>query len=212
MKFATFTLIVTTAAVGAGVNAAHAEERSFDLSGFNAVSASAGVDVDVRVGPDYEVTAETTAMGFERLELRVDGDELIISRKSRGFTWKRAPKITVDVTLPDLVSLDVSSGAGVDVSGVDATTFDVEVSSGGSAEVSGKCEKINANVSSGGDLEAETLECDSATIDASSGGAASVYASQSLIADASSGASIDVFGSPDKTSIDKSSGGGVSIK
>jgi len=212
MKFAPYAFVAASAVFAIGVNAAHAEERTFNLSGFDAVSASAGVDVDINVGPDYSVRADTTDEGFERLEIRVDNGELIVSRKSRGFNWKRAPRINVRVTMPGLVGLDVSSGADVDVTGVTADQFDAEISSGGSAEVSGECGHINADVSSGGDLDAEGLLCKYAVVDASSGGSASIYASGSLAADASSGGDIEVSGSPEKTSIDKSTGGSVSIE
>lgn len=207
---ALFVSTLSCAALAAG--AALADEETYNFSGFDAVSASSGVDAEITVGQDYSVRAEGSAESLERLEIKKAGSKLHIGRKSRFFSWGHHDSVTVYVSLPALSALDVSSGAEATATGVDADKFGVDASSGGNAEVSGACREITVDVSSGGYVDAEALRCVSGAADASSGGHASLYVSESIVADASSGGHVSVYGSPPKVRTDNSSGGSVSIK
>lgn len=208
--------VLTAGAVsGLALTAAHAETQDYDLSGFSVIDASAGVDVEVTVGGDYSVRAEGDPEALERLRLERRGDALEIGRtRDRGgwFQMGRRWDVTVYVTMPSMTGVDVSSGAEVTANGIDAERFSASVSSGADAKLSGTCDTIDADGSSGADLDARDLRCVNAVADVSSGADLVIYASQSVKADASSGGDIAVYGSPETTDIDKSSGGGVSIR
>ncbi len=190
---------------------AFAETKSFALADFTRVSASAGVSVDVSVGGDYAVTATSSAEGLDRLEIKVVSGELQIRRKSQGWRWRRGDDVTVTVAMPALEALDVSSGASVDATGVDAGPFAIDASSGASVDVEGRCDALTVDVSSGGSVDADKLLCRTANASASSGGSADIFASESVNGDASSGGSIDVSGSPKNVNKDTSSGGSVDV-
>jgi hypothetical protein len=191
---------------------AFAETKTYDLKGFTRVSAAAGVFVNVAVGGDYSIVAESSAEGLDRLKVELVGDELRIGRKPKMMNWGRGNQVTVNVTTPSLSALDVSSGASLDASGVDASAFAIDASSGGSLDVAGRCDSLAVDVSSGGDIDAKGLQCRSAVADASSGGNAEIFAAESVVGDASSGGNIDVFGNPKTVSKDTSSGGNVSVE
>lgn len=205
--------VISAAAIAAIlISPAYAETKSFDLTGFTRVSASAGVDVNVTVGGDYSVKADSTPEGLDRLKVELVGDELRIGRNHRNFNWKRGSRVTVTVSTPALSGLEVSSGASLDASGVDAGDFSIDASSGGDLEVSGRCDALSVDVSSGGNIDAKALECRSASADASSGGNADIFASESVEGDASSGGNVDVYGKPKNVSKNTSSGGSVSVE
>lgn len=191
---------------------AFAETQSFDLKGFTRVSAAAGTTVNVSVGGDYSVVAESSAKGLERLRVEVEGDELQIGRKRNTISWGKSDRVVVNVTVPALSGLDVSSGASLDATGVDASAFAIDASSGGSMDVAGRCDNLSVDVSSGGNIDAKGLECRSAVVDASSGGNADIFVSESVTGDASSGGNVDVYGKPEKISKDTSSGGSISVE
>lgn len=205
-------LLIATAAAGALITPALAETQSFNITGFTRLSAAAGVTVHATVGGDYSVVAESTPKGLEKLRVELSGDELQIGRKHKALSWGRSDRVVVRVSLPALNGADVSSGAALDIAGVDAGAFAIDASSGGSMEVSGRCDTLDVDVSSGGDIEARGLECRSAVADASSGGNAEIFASESVVGDASSGGNVDVYGKPEKVSKDTSSGGSVSVE
>ena len=196
------------------VSAAQAETKTYDFSGFTGIDASVGVDVEVSVGGDYSVRAEGDAEELERLRIERRGEALKIDRNRKGgwFQFNRRGDLTVFVTMPALEEVEVSSGAGVTAESINADRFRVSVSSGADASLSGTCDTIEADGSSGADLNAEDLRCANAIADVSSGADLTVYASDSVEADASSGGSIRVYGEPQSTDISKSSGGSVSIR
>ncbi|MEQ8177769.1 MAG: head GIN domain-containing protein [Amphiplicatus sp.] len=190
---------------------AFAAEKTYQVGDFKTVSVSAGIEAEITVGPAASARAEGTDEGLEKLEVKVDGDDLVIRRKPRsGFNWGNSHKVTVYVTTPTLTGVDVSSGAEAKASGIDADAFSSDISSGASASLQGACNNLKIDVSSGASLEAEDLKCKTVAADASSGASARVFASEAIVADASSGGSIKVYGSPKDWDIDESSGGDVS--
>lgn len=207
-------VIVASAALACVLNAtpAFAETKTYAITDFTRISASAGVDVDVTAGGDYSVVATSSAEGLERLEIKVAAGELQIRRKSKGWRWKRGDDVNVKVALPALEAVDVSSGASVDAVGVDAGAFSIDVSSGGSLDIVGTCEALTVDVSSGGSVDADALQCRTANASASSGGSADIFASESVNGDASSGGSIEVSGSPKSVNKDTSSGGSFEVE
>ncbi|NWG71199.1 MAG: DUF2807 domain-containing protein [Parvularculaceae bacterium] len=203
--------IVAAAIAAVLLSPALAEERSYDLDGFEGVSASAGTRVEIKIAPDFTVRAVGDSEAIDRLKIEVDGMTLEVGRKP-GVNFGRNQKVTVYVTLPNLKALSVSSGADAGAAGVAGGPFALDGSSGGHAEVSGACDSLAANVSSGGFLNAERLECRTASADASSGGHLKLFVSESISADASSGGNIEVYGSPPNVDVDRSSGGSVTVK
>jgi hypothetical protein len=186
---------------------ASAEKRTFNLSGFTDVAASAGVTVILKQGP-YAITAEEPDGKFDNLKLEVRGDELIVSRK--GMNWGgRGPRYTVTVTAPEYRALSASSGSSVEGRSLQLAGLEADVSSGATLELAGTCASLDVEVSSGASFSGGGLRCTSASVDASSGASADVYATARASGDASSGASVRVHGKPADVTKDTSSGGSV---
>ncbi len=186
----------------AAAGSAAAEPRNH--SGFTRVNASAGTDVTVTVGPGYSV--DVSGPGADRVVTRVSGDTLIVERR-RGWSWG-TQRADVRVTMPRVAGLAASSGADLNVSGVDSPSIDLDASSGADLRVSGRCGVFRADASSGADIHAQDLRCENGSVDVSSGADARVYATGRLDVDASSGADVHAYGNPGIGNIDLSSGGG----
>ena len=94
-----------------------------------------------------------------------------------------------------------------------AVNLNVDASSASEINIKGKAEKGNFNVSSGSSAEAKDVVVKDVVVEASSGAGISVSASQSINANSSSGASIDVYKKGNVTSInvEENSGGNVSV-
>lgn len=212
-KLIKLSIAAATASVLA-ISVANAETQNFDIQDFKILDASAGVNVEATVGGDYSIRAEGTSEALEKLRIERRNDALEIGRKrTKGFNWNVKPHtVTVYVTMPSLDGVEVSSGAELTATGIDAAKFSADVSSGAEATLSGNCDDLSADGSSGAELEAEGLKCANAAADVSSGADLTIYASESVTADASSGGQITVYGGPKNTNIDKSSGGSVSIR
>lgn len=213
--------------------AASAETRTFDVGAFTNIDISAGFDLTFEQGPAGPVSVENTKGDFSDIEVEVKGDTLVLKRKKSNWGWnKRRLQYGITVSAPvisgveassgadvmgrgmsgEFISIDVSSGADVTVTGVDGGTVSIETSSGSDASVSGTCNMVRADSSSGSDIEARDLICLNGDAEASSGSDISIHVTGRLQADVSSGADVDVYGSPTDVTTDKSSGGSVSIR
>lgn len=209
-----------------------AETRDFDLSEFNRIEISAGINAIVEIGQNFSVRAET-----DNTKILDDLRIVVRSRKltadfNLGFfesIFGKNRDVTVYITLPDLTEVEGSAGADVMVSGsfgtelfaaatsgasllIDGITserVDLDASSGGSLRVSGDCATLCVDASSGASINAAKLTCEFVKAEASSGASAVVFARTSIDADASSGGDIDVEGSPTRIEVDKSSGGDI---
>ncbi|GGK46784.1 MULTISPECIES: head GIN domain-containing protein [Flavobacteriaceae] len=107
------------------------------------------------------------------------------------------------------LDLDASSGSSIKVY-VNADDVTTETSSGANIKVYGKSQTFSGKASSGSSIDADELEAIDAYAKASSGANINVKVSGNLTAKASSGGDIDYEGSPTNINKDTSSGGSVS--
>jgi len=211
--------------------AGFAASRTYAVTPFDAVSVTAGVDVEISLGATHSVMAETRTSNFDDLRISVQGNVLKIDRRSRGWFQFRRPAYQVHVVTPALHSVVASSGSDVDVKGTSDGDFSVEASSGSDVqivvgkartvkvaassgsdvEIAGSCTALEARASSGSDLDADDLRCETAAIEASSGSDVSVFASRSVSGAASSGSDVQVSGAPATVNVERSSGADVRV-
>lgn len=204
--------MAAAALAGGATGAAAEDERRYDFADFDRIDISAGIALVAEIGPSQSVVVKTDNGDFEDLEIDVSGGELSVSREWNRLRWhSKKSNYKVYVTAPSLRSLEASSGSNAKVSNISAERFVVDLSSGSYAKLDGRCVDCLADLSSGANLDARGLECEIVTIDVSSGGKGEISAVRSVVADASSGGFAAVYGSPEKVSIDKSSGGRVKI-
>lgn len=212
-----------------------AEGETYGLSGFDGVSVAEGIHVHVTQGGEFEVVAESDDIRqLELLDLDVAHGTLQASMRNRPFSrlLAEAPRVTIEVTMPSLVRVEASSGAEfvadmmngsvlavssstgalVGIDELAGGTLSTGVSTGGSVRITrGNCTSLSAELSGGASLEMDGVICADATIAASSGSQGAIYAN-SITADARSGASIRVFGSPEVIGIEESSGGEIDLR
>lgn len=195
--------------VGMASGEPYKESLRSSYTNFSRVDVSAGVEAVVSQGP-FDVKGEIKrGENFDKLIVEVKGDTLHISRQSQWLGGMNQPEYRVTVAAPAYKAFEVSSGASLDGANLSLQDIDVEVSSGGSAELSGTCTSLDVDVSSGARFDGEGLKCDKAKVGASSGGSADAFATLVADGDASSGGSVTFHGSPAEFHEDSSSGGSV---
>jgi hypothetical protein len=211
-----------------------AATQAYETSSFETVSVSSGIDVDISIGPDRSVVANTASDTFDDLKVLVEGNELKIGRPaSKWFnSWTgNRPHYKVTVIAPALRSLDTSSGSDVTVTGELVGDFSVEASSGSDVKVSGlkagnvkvrassgsdvelegSCVSLDTDTSSGSDVDAGKLRCENVKVDSSSGSDVSVTATKQVTGRASSSSDVSVRGKPAVVNVNESSGADVTV-
>jgi hypothetical protein len=184
-------------------------EQPVPIGPFAAIEASSGIDVTFSPGPPSAVLVGDAAK-FDRVDVRVEGDRLIVRRKGGILVGAWRGEVKVRVTGPaQLTALTASSGANLEATGIAASDLRLTSSSGADLRVSGVCENLRADASSGSDLNAKDLICADVSAEASSGADAIVHAEKSLRAGASSGGDVAHYGPASAVDVRESSGGDV---
>lgn len=206
-----------------------AATRTYEVASFEAVSAAAGVDVDITLGSARSVVAETRTGGFDDLRVSVQGNVLRIDRPSRGWFQFMRPSYTVHVVTPVLravtassgsdmkvkgssegdFAVDASSGSDIEITGLKAGTVKAHASSGSDLELAGTCTALEVDASSGSDVDAGSLKCETAAVHTSSGSDVSLHASRSVSGSASSGSDVKIGGTPASVKVETSSGADI---
>lgn len=200
--------LILSALLAATTSGAWADtSKTYDFTGFDELDIAAGVEVIYETGPAYGVVAEFHRGGPEDLKIRQDGERLYISRKMKSG-WGDQLRVTLKVKSPELSEIEASSGSSIRAAGIHAGSFDLRVSSGASAELSGSCSELRVKVNSGGSADAKDLQCVSVTATASSGGSARAFASERANSKTSSGGSVDIWGNPQERSANRPVSGG----
>ncbi|MEO1657241.1 MAG: head GIN domain-containing protein [Pseudomonadota bacterium] len=205
---------LTTLAVATALTGATAAAQDFDVADFDALRASAGVDVAVTVGSEHSVRLVSDTDPAD-VRVTVSGGTLTLSRERTSglnINFGRDARIAFEVTMPSITAAESASGADVTITGIDAGSLDLKASSGSDLTASGRCETLSAAASSGSDILAFNLSCSNVQAKSSSGSDIEIEATSSIEAAASSGGDITVRGNPEQRSIRESSGGGVTIR
>jgi len=87
------------------------ESRTYDLKGFTAVEAAAGVSVVVSQG-EFAVSATSTNGDLSELHLEVE-DGTLKAYPGKAIRLGRGPSYTVEVSAPDYTSLAAVAGASM---------------------------------------------------------------------------------------------------
>ena len=129
-----------------------------------------------------------------------------------GATSDSGSRVEIDTMSGEDISLEAASGSSLIVAALDGGRVVAESSSGASLSVqAGTCERLDADSSSGASLDMASVQCGEVLADASSGASATVFARESIDAEASSGANVHVLGAPARSRVNSSSGGSVRI-
>lgn len=214
---------------------AYAESQIFDFTGFDQISIEAGIEANIVSGPEFSIRAEAPSLRvLQKLDIEMRGQTLYATRKSnlRDFFFGSNAQISLTITLPVLREISIESGVDARVSGqfdqefagsaasgalldienLTSNTIDISAASGARINIDGTCRILDLSVSSGALVDTKELVCSAVEVSASSGATARVFAQEVLDSSVSSGASVNVYGSPDQTDISNSSGGSTNIR
>lgn len=189
-----------------------AESRSFNLSGFDKLSASALIDVVLKQGP-FSVKVDEPNGKFDDLKLEVRGSTLLVSRQSHHDNRRieDAPAYTVVVTAPLINRIEVSSASTLEGKNLALKDVAIFLSSAGRIRLSGSCGAIELTSSSGAKFEGDDLKCQTARLTVSSGANVEAFASRKVSATASTGGQVTLYGKPGDVQKTTSIGGSVRL-
>lgn len=130
--------------------------QTYDLKGFTAVEVSGPDDVTIRQGDAFSISARGRKEALDRLEIKLDGPDLVIGRKREGFSFSSSDEDDVDIaiTLPRLNKVRLTGSGTIDADSVDGDAVEAVVTGSGDlkvAKLTGK--RADITVSGSGDIE-----------------------------------------------------------
>lgn len=205
-------MLAAGAAMMVGAAQAQAAERSFTVTGFDAIEVAGPFDVIVNVGKGASVRAVGEAKDLDRLKIEVEGRELEIGSKERRWNdWSRTQPIKIFVTVPSLKKVSLAGSGDVQVDRVRAEDFAASIAGSGDLTIaalaataakfsiagsgdltaSGSCRTASVSIAGSGDVNIGGMRCQSLT--------ASIAGSGGINANATQTAKVSVMGSGDVT-------------
>jgi hypothetical protein len=192
MKFVLGSVVALAALVTLGP--ASAETRSIAVRDIGALSVSGPIKVVIAQGPQASAVLEGSATDLARFSVRFRTGELDVWRKCRAFCGRYDPDVTLRVTAPALRDIEVSKGAEASATGLDVSVLEVEVSTGATLRLAGRCTTLDAVAAMGASLDASDLACANASVEAAMGAVAKVNAREHVDAGATMGGEVKVSG------------------
>jgi len=210
-----------------------AYSQTRDLDSFSKLRVSGGIKVTLIKSSDSKADIDMQRGDYDDLITEVKGDVLTIKFKSKMLNWgNNNGKADIDLYFSTLESIDASAGStirgedrivtnemDIDVSSgstvsveVETKDLTVDVSSGATCSLSGSTDDQEVDVSSGATYRGREMASKYTNVDVSSGATATVWATERLVADASSGATVRYKGNPKKKELDSGKWSGGSIK
>ncbi|MFN7399629.1 MAG: head GIN domain-containing protein [Sandaracinobacter sp.] len=167
-----------------------AAERRFPVGTFGEVVLSGSPDVVVTTGAAHSVRAQGAEADLDRLDIRLEGNRLIIATKSGSGNWSMREGVTVRVSAPNLSGASISgsgdmqvgavkgdfaariSGSGdMQVAAVDAPTLALSTSGSGDMMIGGgRCGAGTISTTGSGDVDAARVRCETLTVSTTGSG------------------------------------------
>ncbi|CAA9541079.1 MAG: hypothetical protein AVDCRST_MAG23-2068 [uncultured Sphingosinicella sp.] len=207
-------------------------QRSYQLSGFDAVGSGGSQDVIVTVGGAHSVRAEGVAEALDRLEIEVEDGTLKIGNK-RGSNWNigwggNRPKTTVYVTLPAIRSAAVAGSGDMRVDRVQGDRFQASVAGSGDLDIGqilvaetkfsvagsgnikavGTAQNSSVSIAGSGDIDTGGVQVRTASASVAGSGNIRIHASETANISIVGSGDVEVSGSA-KCNVSKRGSGGV---
>lgn len=163
--------------------------RQFNASNFSKVDVSGAFVVRFRKGDTFKVVADGREKDLEDINVKVDGNELIVSLDGKGlFKWGNRKRIGLTITVPKAIDELKLSGASkanltefenyndlsISMSGACRTVFDgrvnklsLDMSGASNTVLRGHANQLDADLSGACKVEATSMNIEKASVDAS---------------------------------------------
>jgi Putative auto-transporter adhesin, head GIN domain len=206
-----FALAACSAGQSESRDAGPSGSRTYPVGAFTAVSLEGPDDVHVVTGPATSVVAEGAARTLDKLDIRLDGRTLKISRKRSGWgmNWNSDKGVMVTVTVPAITDAAVAGSGDMSIDSVEGDAFTASVAGSGGLRIAAiAVRRAKLSIAGSGDLMAIGTSGDTTLSTAGSGNidaarlasqrvTVSAVGSGNVEAAASDSATISITGSGD---------------
>lgn len=207
----------TAAAVAAiGLAApASAEVRTFNVSDFKKIEATAAFTIEFTQSPNYSVVIDSKHDGMQHIIVDKVGDTLRIRRPKNTHIDGKVEDI-VRISAPDLdalnldaaikftakslnvddLDIDADAAVSLDIAKLTARNVSIEADAAATFTLAGTCAKLDIRLDAASKVQAENLQCRETHIDAGTASSVHAFASERAVATAGMASSVKISGNP----------------
>jgi hypothetical protein len=160
---------------------------------FSKIKIEGAASLDVEIGNTTAVTVTTDDNLLPLIETKIDGDTLHI-RSTKSYSTRLG--VNVKITIPALEGVAMSGACDMQVRGLDAKIFSLDVSGAGSTHLAGKTAALEIHCSGAGSIDAAGLTAQKVKVNMDGATHATVCATESLDASATGVSSVRYTGHP----------------
>lgn len=167
-------VMALAAAGGCAAISSETTTRTYDIAGFDSISARSGVNVVLKQG-NFDVRAEGPQHEVDALLIERQGSLLVISREPTvGVGWLNwSERDVVTVTAPRYASIEASGGADVDIEALEQDALSIRASGGADVNMEApRLEELSIAASGGADVNARRATL--VAVNATAGGGADI--------------------------------------
>jgi len=197
------------------VSSAAAETKTYELSGFKKIEASAGFTIEFAQSPTWSVVVDSRHDNLDLVIVEKVGDTLRIKRPQKTRQVKELHDI-VRISAPDLdalkldaaiefnakklnldtLSIDANAAIQINIADLRVDALNVDMDAASELVVAGTCNTLKLDLGAATSVDTRGLKCREAHIDAGVASEVQAYASEKAVANAGISSSILISGKP----------------
>jgi hypothetical protein len=172
-----------------------------EAAAFDAIEMSGAARLEITVGQPLSVVVEGRQRMVDRVETEVRDHTLYITAKPNGWIISRGkPRITIHVSVPQLVALKLEGGNDVHMSGFTGGAANINVAGATRLKAEGQLEQLTVHMAGAGHADLSRLIADQAKVTVDGVGSVVVHSKDTLDATMNGVGAILYTGTPRQVS------------
>jgi hypothetical protein len=184
-------------------------KKTLDLKDFDRVRVNAVAEIDIEIGPRFDVVVEAEDNIIDLLDVDVSGGRLTIDMDDR-YDIDTDEDVRFEITMPSLVGLDIRGVADIVVSGLDEKSVEIDCQGVCKVYCQGTAMDLDIDFPGVGSLDLEDLRAANARVRVDGVGNVDVRVTDKLDVEVNGMGKVRYYGDPYEVRTDVSGFGRIS--
>ncbi len=169
-----------------------------ELGSFDSITVEGAARLEITIGEPVSVRVSGNQTSVGRVETNVDGDTLHIKNRARDWLTPHNSRLTVQITLPKLESLELQGGNDVSLTGLHGGDTTIKATGAANITADGELDELTVRLAGAGHADLSKLAVADAKVTVDGVGSVVVNPRESLDATMNGVGAIFYTGSPHK--------------
>lgn len=171
----------------------HLTTEQRDIGAFTWIESNIGADISVSIGSSRSVNLVFDDNLISYVSTKVRGKKLIVEADRSFSSFNNCH---LDIVIPQLEGVSVGGSGKIEINGLDADRFEVEIDGSADIEISGETGELDVEVNGSGNVDTRDLVAGEANVEINGSGNVEVMARDYLTAVINGSGDISYYGNP----------------